>query len=79
MLNSSWRSWNWPWMSPQTVTGALIGWTLDSRAKISFALEQRALIWSSESFLHWWSWVIQSSRLRSIGGREGGGEWIEWS
>ena len=28
---------NWPWMSPQTVTGHLTGWTFDSSIKISRA------------------------------------------
>ena len=30
------RSWNCPWMSPQTVTGLLTGCTFDSSIKISF-------------------------------------------
>ncbi len=36
---SSTRSWNCPWMSPQTVTGHFTGCTLDSSTKISRAYE----------------------------------------
>ena len=37
MRRSSIRSWNWPWTSPQTVTGHLTSCTLDSFVRISLA------------------------------------------
>ena len=37
ILKSSIKSWNCPWMSPQTVTGHLTAYTLLSFDKISLA------------------------------------------
>ena len=36
-MKSSFKSWNWPWISPQIVTGALTWDTFDSLIRISFA------------------------------------------
>uniref|UniRef100_A0A2P2IXH3 Serine/threonine-protein phosphatase n=1 Tax=Rhizophora mucronata TaxID=61149 RepID=A0A2P2IXH3_RHIMU len=52
MRNSSTRSWNWPWISPQTVTGHLTGWTFHSSTRTSLACSQRVFTSSSGSGLH---------------------------
>ena len=43
------RSWNWPWMSPQTVTGLLTGCTFDSSIRISFTCKHLHLLVISTS------------------------------
>ena len=52
ILKSSWRSWNWPWMSPQMVTGTETGWTLDSSIRTSRALSHSVFTSDSESGVH---------------------------
>ena len=42
------RTWNWPWMSPQTVTGHRTGVTLGSAASTSRAISQSAYVWRVE-------------------------------
>ena len=43
MEKSSIKSWNYPWMSPHTVTGVYTGYTLDSLDKISQIFSHRFL------------------------------------
>lgn len=41
MANNSIKSWNWPWISPQMMTGAFTSTMLLSSYKTSDTLEQR--------------------------------------
>lgn len=61
MEKSSIKSWNYPWISPQTVTGVYTGYTLDSFDKTSFTFSHKTLICLSVNNSHLYKLSIQLS------------------